>query len=44
MKYKVKNFDTSAELEIFLNEVQITKNSILYVGPSKNGYTLIYIK
>lgn len=44
MKYKVKNFDTSAELEIFLNEEQITKNSILYIGPSKNGYTLIYIK
>lgn len=44
MKYKVKNFDTSAELEIFLNEEQITKNGILYIGPSKNGYTLIYIK
>ena len=44
MKYKVKNFDTSAELEIFLNEEQVTKNNILYVGPSKNGYTLIYIK
>ena len=44
MKYKIRNFDTSAELEIFLNEEQITKNSILYVGPSKNGYTLIYIK
>lgn len=44
MKYKVKNFDTSAELEIFLNEEQVTKNSILYIGPSKNGYTLIYIK
>ena len=44
MKYKVKNFDTSAELEIFLNEEQITKNSIVYVGPSKNGYTLIYAK
>ena len=37
MKYKVKNFDTSAELEIFLNEEKVTKNSILYVGPSKNG-------
>ena len=44
MKYKVKNFDTSAELEIFLKEEQINKNSILYVGPSKNGYTLIYTK
>ena len=44
MKYKVKNFDTSAELEIFLNEEQVTKNSILYGEPSKNGYTLIYIK
>ena len=44
MKYKVKNFDTSVELEMFLNEEQVTKNSILYIGPSKNGYTLIYIK
>ena len=44
MKYKVKNFDTSAELEIFLNKKKKKKNSILYVGPSKNGYTLIYTK
>lgn len=44
MKYKIKNFDTSAELEKFLNEELVTKNSILYIGPSKNGYTLIYIK
>ena len=44
MKYKVKNFDTSAELERYLNEEQIDKKNILYVGPSKSGYTLIYIK
>ena len=44
MKYKVKNFDTRKKKKKFLNEEQITKNSILYVGPSKNGYTLIYIK
>lgn len=44
MKYKIKNFDTSVELERFLNEEQIDKKNILYIGPSKSYYTLIYIK
>ena len=32
------------EVKKFLNEELVTKNSILYVGPSRTGYTLIYIK
>ena len=44
MKYRIKNFDTSTELDKFLNGEQIARDSILYVGPSRNGYTLIYIK
>lgn len=41
MRYKVKNFNRSFELAAYLNETSIAK--ILYVGPSKEGYTLIYL-
>lgn len=42
MKYKLKNFDTSSELESYLNDSGLKKADILFVGPSKFGFTLIF--
>lgn len=45
-KYINKGFNTLADLTAFLNEREITKSRIIYIGPneSNGGYMLIFTK
>lgn len=50
MVYRCKNFDTLSDLTRFLNENNILKDDIIYIGPeygptnSSRDWCLIYFK